>query len=364
MTQITSVDETRKIVPTASSKELISRGGPPWREEEKDYLRGLIKAESREVGVTFKAGKFRLMVRAQAAVKRLQAICEDRAARRAEAEQYSRASESGNLAYATIFSACAASCFWAEFTLNRILCFILSIEETSWEGYAVALAPATAVIVLDVVIARLFEDPWRAMRSGTASRATKWTALALMTVFLLGVAALNGLTAWRIADAREAGFEMLDLLKHPDAIARTLDSAVVGAAVRLVTFAVIVDGAIFMLLGLFEARLCWQRWRARLAATAATQEHIQAHAEFTDAEAQVKIRQDEYEKADAEAELMAERYQQEGFKQLAEADKRRRLSQPVSGVVTEILAATRPAQDLAAQLTEIKAARAPRLAVS
>jgi len=57
---------------------------------------------------------------------------------------------------------CAAACFAAEFVLSwNGLCFVLNVEKWTVLGVLLGLAPPSGLAVQEVVIARLFEDPWQ-----------------------------------------------------------------------------------------------------------------------------------------------------------------------------------------------------------
>jgi hypothetical protein len=70
-----------------------------------------------------------------------------------------------------VLLAAGAVCFGAEVTLTReTVCFLLSIPKHSPAGLALAIAPATALLVLGVIFERGLERPWRAWRTENRPR--------------------------------------------------------------------------------------------------------------------------------------------------------------------------------------------------
>ena len=107
-----------------------------------------------------------------------------------------------------IWTPCAAACFAAEFVLCwNGLCFVLNTVL----GMLLGLAPPSGLAVQEVVIARLFEDPWQELRRSVAS--TRRTVVRVaMAVLLAALAAGNGITIWHLAKAREVAFQLESVL--------------------------------------------------------------------------------------------------------------------------------------------------------
>lgn len=156
----------------------------------------------------------------------------------------------------TIWALCAAACFSAEFVLSwNALCFVLNVEKPTVLGVLLGLAPPSALAVLEIVFARLFEDPWQESRNVAAS-SRRSAVRAIMAVMLLVLAAGNGITIWHLAKAREVAAQLEDIMNRglpPETADREiarLDRGAVDRAVLWVSLVVSVDGAIFLLLSL------------------------------------------------------------------------------------------------------------------
>jgi len=151
-----------------------------------------------------------------------------------------------------IWTPCAAACFAAEFVLCwNGLCFVLNTVL----GMLLGLAPPSGLAVQEVVIARLFEDPWQELRRSVAS--TRRTVVRVaMAVLLAALAAGNGITIWHLAKAREVAFQLESVLNWNltlDATEKELTSlyrTTIDRAVMWVSLLVSIDGATFLRLSL------------------------------------------------------------------------------------------------------------------
>lgn len=175
-------------------------------------------------------------------------------------------------------------CFAAEFALSWVtLPFVLNVRRSSPIGVALGLAPATALLVLEVVFARLIEDPWQKLRRAAQSRWPRAGAAVLMAVFLLALGAANVYTVYYLAEAREEISRVHHALLQDAEAAQTLDREVVRRAIILVSLVVTVDGALFALLGIRELRA---RGLARDLRSAEARETI-AHSDLVEARAKL-----------------------------------------------------------------------------
>src|SRR5262245_13890936 len=76
----------------------------------------------------------------------------------------------GSLPIAIVNGAAATACFMSEFALSvDIFPYLLGAPKMSMLGIALGAAPPTALLVLEIVIERLVEHPWHALRHGVAS---------------------------------------------------------------------------------------------------------------------------------------------------------------------------------------------------
>lgn len=161
----------------------------------------------------------------------------------------------------TIFMLSFVACFVAEFVLTWLtLPFILSIQRYSFAGLMLAAAPTTALIILDVVLARLIEEPWQQLRAAT-TRLRKCLSWCVMAIFLLTLGALNAYTIAQLAAAREEAMEAKRQLERIEGDGQVnVDTQALNRAVLAVSICVAVDGALFLLIGLGE----WKRRQQRL----------------------------------------------------------------------------------------------------
>lgn len=79
-------------------------------------------------------------------------------------------SRHGSWVKVTLWSLFAAACFDAEFVLTwTALCFVLNVHRMTVLGVLLGAAPPSGLAVLEIFLARLFEEPWQKVRGTAAS---------------------------------------------------------------------------------------------------------------------------------------------------------------------------------------------------
>lgn len=155
-----------------------------------------------------------------------------------------------------LFLLCAAAAFCTEYVLNyQALNFLLDVEPGTLLAVATALAPAAAILVLEIIIERAFERPWR--RSFDEKLGKRSRVLPMM-LFLFFLAVANLATVGVLGEARA---QALETLANPDFVVNPLMMAL---AVLSVSVVVAVNGAYFLLLARLEGRLYWNWTQLRL----------------------------------------------------------------------------------------------------
>lgn len=256
--------DVKRTVSEKDSCQLIQELQPPVPPEQERHVIAVIALEGNAVEHASRAADARghataIQRRALASV-----VTGEAGQKLVAAEEAEKDAVEASLVQAIIFSFCSFVCLGAEFTLTLVtLPFLLNIEQWSFLGFVLALAPTTAMIVLDRVLHRLLEDPWQRIRRVVHTAGQRIAVTAIMAVFLLGLGAGNLFTVFLLADARERATE-IRLAAETTTGAEENDSvaperlaehrAIVRKAVIAVSVFVTLDGALFCLLALSEIR--------------------------------------------------------------------------------------------------------------
>jgi hypothetical protein len=276
-------------------------------------------------------------------------IREQTRARLGEAEQALAAGAAGLLAVGLLALACFAACFGAEYVFNAaVLPWLLGLRPGSVLAVALGIAPATAPLILDRILPRLFqlEDPAaRVTATATASR----TAQRIVTVlFLLAVIFSTLGSIYLVADCREVA----SILANRDTVTEigAAQQHVIRLAIVALSVVLCINGALFYLFGASEVRKWWMRETARQNARKARAADAEAHAAHTAAASDLDSKREAWEHVAEAAETAGEVYQARNLLRLAV------LAQPAAppatcwGRVGETLdrgGATRPAGPVA-----------------
>lgn len=217
----------------------------------------------------------------------------------------------GSWVKVVLWMVCTVACFAAEFVLTwTALCFVLDIPRMTVLGVLLGLAPPCGLAVLEVSLARLFEEPWQKMRSEPASK-RRWAANIAMGLLLGALAVGNGATLVHLAKAREEAIKIQRDLTSDDSTPEQpgkFDQAAIDRAILWIGVCVCVDGSVFLLLALAEGlRLRDRKRLARDVAKARASRHS-AETELAAAQSRLKDCEEAARLADHDGMLAAERY--------------------------------------------------------
>jgi hypothetical protein len=312
-TRNTSWHAERVEMPAAAN--LLSGIKFPLRTEARESLLAIVDAECGQLRRAVTNQEYSAMrtaeVDAELATARLQAgrAALDQAKTAADA-----ADRRGSWLKILIWALCASACFAAEFVLSwNALCFVLNVEKLTVLGVLLGLAPPSGLAVLEVVIARLFEDPWQELRASAAST-RRALVRAAMAVLLLALAAGNGITIWHLAKAREVAVQVEAVLNRnltPDATEKelaALDRTAIDRAVLWVSLLVSIDGAIFLLLSLGAGKEIHNRRIADRELVKARSEHGRLETEAASTSSAADAVHESWKAITEKAEGDAERY--------------------------------------------------------
>jgi hypothetical protein len=243
----------------------LDRGGMAW-------LGQLIEACAEQVRRNVERDRVERLETARAEMTQAEARREAHAPRTAAAEAAYVACPAGSWVLALIMTPFFVACVTLEFVLSWVtLPLLLGIDQLSPVGVLLGVGPTGALAVLKLVIARLFEEPYQAVRHQAGALRPRILAIALMTVFLLAVGVLNAYTIVLLADVREdVMLAARALADEPSSLEYTpVDSR---TAIVAVSLAASIDGAIFFLVAWNEA-VQWRRRRSRRAALDTAESH-------------------------------------------------------------------------------------------
>ena len=287
----------------------------PLRNEARESLLAVLDAECAQLRRAVASQEYSAMRVAEAdaelAAERLKAgrAALDQAKTAADA-----ADRRGSWLKILIWALGASACFAAEFVLSwNALCFVLNVERWTVLGVLLGLAPPSGLAVLEVVIARLFEDPWQELRAGVASTRRKVVRSA-MAVLLVALAGGNGITIWRLAKAREVAAQLESVLNRnltaeaTDREMRALDRAAIDQAVLWVSLLVSIDGAIFLVLSLGAGKEIRNRWIADRELAKMRSEHARLESEAARTSSEADAVHESWKTVTGKAEEDAERY--------------------------------------------------------
>lgn len=326
-------------VPVRSAKSFIESVAHPMSGIERRHLEDLIDQESRTLVSAYYDREMEALHQALATRDSLSVLRERAEADSAAAEEQKRQIEKEPApvwAKALISTFCALACFGAEFVLTwHALTFVLNVERYSVLGVLLGLAPPCALAVLELVIARLFESPWRSLRS--AANLPRWRkalAVAAMVLLLAGLAWGNIHTVLLLAAAREeAAKAQHNALLDEGEETIAVDRAVINRAILAVSVCVTLDGALFLLLALDEWRALRNRRQAcravarlRAAKDALVQEHLKA------AGSAVCLEQSR-ERWKENSSLLADRFRNQCLYELEQKLRRSRREMPTEALI-------------------------------
>ena len=320
-------------------------------------LRALIEQEANETGLAHREGAFERLTGTRAKAAAAQRTAEESEVAESAAREAAARAKPGSGWQGTLFAAAGAICFGAEFALTLVtLPYVLGLHQWSVLGVVLAIAPTTAVLVLDKVLARLVEDPWEAIHQTTKTW-HRYAATAVMVCFLLVLGVGNLWTVSLLADAREHATVLrreaerksfkLAAVGAASTAKDNEDRAVVKQAVWAVSIFVTLDGALFSLLTLSEMRRRRGYRKSQREAGRALAERDSRRGELTDAQSELAAREQQWLEIDERVRVWSARYREERTLQLEKALAKLPDARSGRDVVTSILTGQRAPQKLA-----------------
>lgn len=310
-TKIVSSSSTAQIE-LDSAASLIADAKVPFSNETRSAVLEVMEAECGQIArsVTERAYSDLKSAETGADLARKRLDAGEAALTEAE-KQVGTSPANGSWVKVFIWSLCGLACFAAEFVLTwTSLCFVLDVPKMSVLGVLLGLAPPSGLAVLEVFLARLFEEPWQRLQASPATGRRFWTNVA-MTSLLASLAAGNALTIVHLAKAREEAIKIQRaLLSEEDAPATPVkfDQAAIDRAIVWISVFVSVDGSVFLLLGLAQGARLGERRRVSVALNTRRVKRDRLEADLAASSTKVKNCAEGWRTATQEAALAADRY--------------------------------------------------------
>lgn len=305
----------KKDIVIANSAELLETLDAPVADSVARQVRSVIDRDAAEVVLAKRQAIFEGLSNAQRDSEAARAAFEENDTRTKTAEVRAANAKPGNGFIGIVFVLCVLVCLGAEFALTlATLPYILGFQQWSVMGVALAIAPTTAVIIMDRVLGRLVEDPWE--RIGTMTGHIRWLTVAVMMVSMLSLGAGNIWTVGLLADARERVTEMRHALEHKSAPPLSADQvkenrAATQKAIVAVSIFVTLDGAMFSLFGLSELRRRRDYRDAHKMAATSREVRVSSRAKLLDSESALRVAQQEWAEAEERAQVAANRFREQ-----------------------------------------------------
>jgi hypothetical protein len=246
------------IIRPGSFAERLAEVRVPLCDGVRRALTAVLESESRLVGQTVREERFREYAVAVHGESQARENFERASARCDAAESQPAAAKSSSVALTFSIGglslACFAACVYAEYVLNAaVVPWLLSISPRSWLAAVLSFAPAVAPIVLDRVFSALVdvEGPADANATSVLPKRARFSRAVVRAGFFISAGALTAWSIWLLADARGVA----SALRHGNAAEITVGQQVtIDDALRLLSLALTVNGALFYLFGVHEVR--------------------------------------------------------------------------------------------------------------
>lgn len=321
-----------------SASSLVDNARYPLTEDVHTALLKALDVETGQIERSVRAQEFARLLAAESAEELARHRVEETRKAVAEAEEDKAHQSGGSWVKTMLWALCGVACFAAEFALTwTALCFVLNVQRYSVLGVLLGLAPPSGLAVLEVVLARLFEEPWQRVRSAAAS-SRGWVVNITMGVLLVALAAGNGLTILHLAKAREeAGKAARTLADVRANSAAEIDQKAIDRAVLSVSLLVSIDGALFLLLSLAEGARLRSRIRNEREVKRSREEFVRLEGEYGAVQSAAGSAREDYKYVDEKAHLSAERYRSVCLLQIAEKSAAAHLERPIEEFVDRAL---------------------------
>lgn len=187
--------------------------------------------------------------------------------KREEAEQNLKSLPESSILRFLLNHAGFVSCFTAEFTLTYLtLPFLFDLKQNSVLAVMLSLAPATGLVVLDVVVERFIGKPWQELHSKT--NLSEWQRRALTAakaLFFAVMVFLNLYMVLLLAGVREESVHLQQVLLHSsfENELPQVDRELLRKAVVMLSLTITLDAALFLVVGMEHWRRLRNYWKAR-----------------------------------------------------------------------------------------------------
>ena len=307
----------RIITYGTSAEDVLAGIQPPVTPAVEKQAREAIRAEAGRVGLHYRELKYSELQQAGAREQVDGVRWERERALLAEAEQTFAACPPGAIAAGMVALACFGACFGAEYIFNvAVLPWLLNLRPGSLLAVALGVAPATAPVILHMILPRLFqfEDPVARL---TAAASASRTAHRIVTVlFLLGVLVSTIGSIYLVADCREVA----SILANRETVTEitAAQQQVIRWAIIALSVVLCINGAFFYLFGVSEVRRWWARDTAQRRVVTQRKVVAEAHEAHAAAAADLAARRDEWERVEETAAKAAGAYEARTLLRLAE----------------------------------------------
>ncbi len=231
---------------------LMASLGPQNREAAEKHVPDMVEAMANQGGRGLSRNKQARARKVRAEADLAQSRAAASHAARQEADQTMKQLTGGSVVRGLLFLACCAVGIAAELALNLgTLPFLLDASPRSVLGIALAAAPTTAVLILDIILERVLEDPFRNRHLlGPRGRIVVWAA---MGIFMALVAALIFGNVLLYGEARERARDIV-------ANGAEIDAGLLRKTVLALSVLVALASAWFCTLATAELR-AWRKLR-------------------------------------------------------------------------------------------------------
>jgi hypothetical protein len=253
-------NDTKIPVPEFNAKmdALQDKVSPP----EVPHLEALLDASSTAHGQSWRAQRFAALKEAEGTVEHLREKKADNEDRLAVVRRFLASLPSGSWVVGVVFIAGFIAAFGSEIVFNAaILPWILDVSKDSILGLALSIAPATAPLILDRILARLLGvgDPVEVLAKATGLSARVRRVAQGVFMAVAGIVTLYGV--WVLGSARAVAQAIIN---DPNTTGMNPQQQhIVNLSLLLVSLVLTVNGALFYLFGVHELRNAFAAWKAR-----------------------------------------------------------------------------------------------------
>jgi hypothetical protein len=252
----------KKTVYVPTFDEVLAAVGQRVTLAEADHLNDLLQVCSVSHGQSYRLQKFGELKDSESAVEHLRLRKSAQEGLVAAAVKHLASLPPGGWVVGLMFVVGFAACFGAEFVFNwAILPWMLGVAPRSILGVALAVAPATAPVILDRILARLLGVTDAVDALASASGLTARVRSIARALFLVVAGAATLYSIWVLADSRA----IASAIMNNDNVTgmNATQQHVIDLSLLLVSLVLTVNGALFYLFGTHELKHSVAAWKTR-----------------------------------------------------------------------------------------------------